>query len=91
MPSSPIDQAVAEIQPAFLILIRLLVDDMDAVTLTPERQGDGVLFRLKVAQRDIGKVIGQGGRIARSLRTIIHAASMKYKLRFTLDIEEIGA
>ena len=39
---------------------------------------------------DIGKVIGKQGRTARSLRTILGAASMKLQCRFSLDIVEAG-
>jgi predicted RNA-binding protein YlqC (UPF0109 family) len=41
-----------------------------------------------VAPNDIGKVIGKQGRTARSMRTILSAASMKLKHRFALDIVE---
>jgi predicted RNA-binding protein YlqC (UPF0109 family) len=46
------------------------------------------VIRLRVAHQDIGKVIGKQGRTARSLRTILGAASMKLHHRFALDILE---
>ena len=45
-------------------------------------------IRLRVAASDVGKVIGKQGRTARSMRTILSAASMKLKHRFSLDIVE---
>ena len=47
-------------------------------------------MRLQVSPADLGKVIGKQGRTARSLRTILGAASMKLKQRFSLDIVEVG-
>ena len=65
-----------------------LVDNPDSVTVEAIPEQDGTVLRLRVAQSDVGKVIGKQGRTARSLRTILSAASMKMKHRFTLDIVE---
>jgi hypothetical protein len=46
------------------------------------------VLELRVAQTDLGKVIGKQGRTARSIRTILGAAGMKLKRRFTLEILE---
>ena len=43
---------------------------------------------MKVAQSDLGKVIGKQGRTARAIRTILGAAGMKLRRRFTLEILE---
>lgn len=69
-------------------IARALVDDPDAVTIETLRDGDTIVLRLHVAASDVGKIIGKQGRTARSLRTILSAASMKLKQRFTLDIVE---
>lgn len=65
-----------------------LVDNPESVTVQAIPEQDGTVLRLRVAQSDVGKVIGKQGRTARSLRTILSAASMKMKHRFTLDIVE---
>ncbi len=71
-------------------IARALVDDPDSITVEAiEDQGSTVL-RLRVSQKDVGKVIGKQGRTARSLRTILGAASMKMHHRFSLDILEHG-
>jgi len=49
---------------------------------------ESTVLRVRVAPQDIGKVIGKQGRTARSLRTILGAASMKLHHRFSLDILE---
>lgn len=67
-----------------------LVDDPGSVSVEAIADGDSTVIRLRVAQSDIGKVIGKQGRTARSMRTILSAASMKLKHRFSLDIVEQG-
>ena len=67
---------------------RSLVDTPESVSVEAIPDGEGTLLRLKVAPPDLGKVIGRQGRTARSLRTILSAASMKLKHRFSLDIIE---
>lgn len=69
-------------------IARSLVDLPQEVSVEAVPSQDGTLLRLTVAAGDVGKVIGKQGRTARSLRTIISAASMKFKQRFSLDILE---
>jgi predicted RNA-binding protein YlqC (UPF0109 family) len=71
-------------------ITRALVDDADAVKVEVITDQDATVLRLHVAPADIGKVIGKQGRTARSLRTILGAASMKLQRRFSLDIVEAG-
>jgi predicted RNA-binding protein YlqC (UPF0109 family) len=71
-------------------ITQALVDDTDAVKVEVIAENESVVLRLHVAPGDIGKVIGKQGRTARSLRTILGAASMKMQRRFTLDIVEAG-
>jgi predicted RNA-binding protein YlqC (UPF0109 family) len=58
-------------------LAREIVDDPDAVSVTEEQDDRGLLLTLRVAQEDMGKVIGRGGRTARSIRTVIKAAAIR--------------
>lgn len=69
-------------------IARSLVDVPADVVVEAIPDGDATLLRLKVNPTDVGKVIGKQGRTARSLRTILSAAAMKTKSRFTLDIYE---
>ena len=71
-----------------LEMARALVDMPDSVSVEAFKDGDGTVLRLRVAPSDVGKVIGKQGRTARSMRTILGAASMKLKHRFSLDIVE---
>ncbi len=67
-----------------------LVDNPGGVSVEAIEDRDGTLIRLRVSHSDVGKVIGKQGRTARSMRTILSAASMKLKHRFSLDIVEEG-
>ena len=74
-----------------LEITKALVDEPEAVRLDMLNEGGAMILRLQVAPGDLGKVIGRQGRTARSLRTILGAASMKLKQRFSLDIVEVEA
>lgn len=69
-------------------IARALVDDSDRVSVT-EVEGEQVtVIELRVAPRDVGKVIGKQGRTARALRTILTANATKLKKRAVLEIVE---
>ena len=67
-------------------LARQLVDEPDAVRVERVEQDDTLVLRLHVAQDDVGKVIGRQGRIARALRTIVRAGSVRERRRVQLEI-----
>ncbi len=67
-------------------LAKGLVDTPDEVRVTETEEGDRVVVRLDVAEGDWGKVIGKGGRIASSMRSIIKVAAVKEDVRVGLEI-----
>ncbi len=69
-------------------IAKALVDNPDEVSVHAIEGEQITVLELKVAQSDLGKVIGKQGRTARSIRTILSAAGMKLKKRFTLEILE---
>ena len=69
-------------------IAKALVDNPDEVSVKPIEGEQTTVLELRVAQSDLGKVIGKQGRTARSIRTILSAAGMKLKKRFTLEILE---
>ncbi len=69
-------------------IAQALVDAPEEVQVTPVDDGDATILELRVAATDLGKVIGRQGRTAKSIRTILGAASMKFKRRFMLEIIE---
>jgi predicted RNA-binding protein YlqC (UPF0109 family) len=79
---------VSEIRTLVCEIAQALVDDPGAVRVEVILDQDTAVLRLEVAPADVGKVIGKQGRTARSLRTILGAASMKHRRRFALDIVE---
>jgi predicted RNA-binding protein YlqC (UPF0109 family) len=82
--------AVVEMISLLQTIARALVDDTTAVKVEAIPSPDSHVLRLHVSPQDIGKLIGKQGRTARSLRTILSAASMKLQSRFALDIVEAG-
>ena len=69
-------------------IARALVDDSDSVNVTEVESDSVTVIELRVAQSDIGKVIGKQGRTARAIRTILNANATKLKRRAVLEIVE---
>ena len=70
------------------MIAKALVDNPEQVAVNAIEGEQSTVLELKVAQADLGKVIGKQGRTARSIRTILGAAGMKLRRRFTLEILE---
>lgn len=71
-----------------LYLARALVEHPDEVVVEQIEEPDATVFELKVAETDLGRVIGRQGRTAKALRTVLSAASAKMKRRAILEILE---
>ncbi len=69
-------------------IAKALVDSPEQVSVNEVSGEQVTVLELRVAPGDLGKVIGKQGRTARSIRTILGAASMKLNRRFTLEILE---
>jgi predicted RNA-binding protein YlqC (UPF0109 family) len=72
------------------LIAKSLVDNPDKVGVSQLDGEQSSIIELKVAQEDIGKVIGKQGRNAQAIRIILSAAGMKLKKRFSLEIIEKG-
>lgn len=59
------------------VLVRSLVDQPDQVTVTSTETARSVIFEVRVAPADMGKVIGRQGRVARAIRTVVKAAAVR--------------
>ena len=71
------------------MIVKALVSDASAVEVSEaERDRSTVRIEVRVAQADMGKVIGRQGRTVRALRTLLHAAGTKHQRRFIIDIVE---
>ncbi len=69
-------------------MAKSLVDAPDQVEVNEIVGEQTMVVELKVAKEDLGKVIGKQGRTARSMRTILNAASTKLQKRSVLEIVE---
>lgn len=67
-------------------IAKSLVDDPSAVSVNETVGERGQVLELRVAQGDIGKVIGKYGRIAKALRTVLSASANKGGKHYSLDI-----
>jgi len=67
-------------------IAQAIVEDADAVKVTVIEGEKSTIVELRVAAKDMGKIIGQEGRIARSIRSILNAVSFKTGKRTVLEI-----
>jgi predicted RNA-binding protein YlqC (UPF0109 family) len=85
-----LDEVVLSISSLVESIAQALVDEPSFVRVGIISQEESATITLRVAPRDLGKIIGKQGRTAKALRTILAAASMKEHFRFSLDIQEIA-
>jgi hypothetical protein len=68
-------------------LTRSLVESPDEVKVTEVEEIDGeVVLEVEVADDDLGRVIGRGGRVANALRSVMKAAATREDKRVVVDI-----
>ena len=70
------------------MIVKAIVDDADAVEVREVEQKGVLLIEVSVAEADMGKLIGRQGRTVRALRSLVHAAGVKQKRRYILEIVE---
>lgn len=73
---------------AIEIVVKALVDDAEAVDVREVEREGATRIEIRVAQPDMGKVIGKQGRTVRALRSLVYAAGVKHHRRFVLDVVE---
>ncbi|MCS7002547.1 MAG: KH domain-containing protein [Dehalococcoidia bacterium] len=67
-------------------LARSLVDHPDQVQVTEIKNANGVVYELRVAPDDMGRIIGKQGRVAQSMRALLKVAAARSGRRATLEI-----
>jgi len=67
-------------------LTRALVEDPEAVEVEEFEEDGDLIYEISVADDDLGRVIGKGGRVANALRTVAKAAAVKQERRVIVDI-----
>jgi len=70
------------------LLAKALVDAPDEVEVTEVEESDELVLELRVAQDDVGKIIGKQGRTVRALRTLIDAAGEKFDRHYAVEVIE---
>ena len=69
-------------------IARSLVEKPDEVSVRRVEDDEGVVYELRVAPDEVGKVIGRQGRIARAIRTVVRASGARRGVRTRLEIIE---
>ena len=69
-------------------LAQALVDNPDKIEVNELGEGKTRVIELKVAQEDLGRIIGRKGRTVKAIRTLLDAASIKKKKRIVLEVIE---
>ncbi len=67
-------------------IARAIVEKPDEVEVSQEDAEDHIVFHLKVAEEDMGRVIGKQGRIANAMRTLLKVAAIRRGERAVLEI-----
>ena len=69
-------------------IVKALVGEPDQVEVTESADGKNVRIEVRVAEQDMGRVIGREGRTVKAIRSILFAAGQKQHKRFQLDLVE---
>ncbi|WFA09783.1 KH domain-containing protein [Tissierella sp. Yu-01] len=67
-------------------IAKALVDYPEQVSVNEVEGSQSIIIELKVAQEDMGKIIGKQGRIAKAIRTVVKAAAIKDNKRVVVEI-----
>ena len=71
------------------LILKKFVREPEAVDVREvERDRSTTVIEVRVAQADVGKVIGRQGRTVKAMRSLLHAAGQKHNRRYVLDIVE---
>ena len=68
------------------VIAKALVDNPDSVVVSERADGKTTVIEIRVADSDMGKVIGKQGRIAKAIRSVVKAAAAKEEKRVVVDI-----
>ena len=68
------------------VIAKSLVDYPDEVNVTETENENAIVLELRVAQSDMGKVIGKQGRIAKAIRSVVKAAASKEDKKVIVEI-----
>ena len=79
---------MSSLENLLLVLARSLVEEPEKVEVSGTETDSRVDLELRVAQEDMGKIIGRGGRTIRAIRTVVKAASVKLGKRVNVEVPD---
>jgi predicted RNA-binding protein YlqC (UPF0109 family) len=79
---------VAELENLVLVLARSLVEEPDKVEVSGTESDSRVELEIRVAEEDMGKIIGRGGRTIRAIRMVAKAASVNLGKRVSVEVPD---
>jgi len=82
-------RAVEQLHGLVHYVVENLVEEPGSATIDVDQRGNVVAFSVRLPEEELGKVIGRGGRIAKSIRTALMIAGSQHHLRVSLDIDAL--
>ena len=78
---------MVDVNTLLCVLVKAIVDNPDEVSVTERTEDDTTVLTLKVAESDVGMVIGKHGNIALSIRTVIKAVAKSADRKISVEIQ----
>ena len=66
-------------------IIKNLVSDKEAVSINEIQKENAIIYEVRVAEIDMGRIIGKQGRVAKAIRTLVKAVASKEKKKLTIE------
>ncbi len=66
-------------------IIKNLVSDKEAVSINEIQKENAIIYEVRVAEKDMGRIIGKQGRVAKAIRTLVKAVASKEKKKVTIE------
>lgn len=82
------ERGIADMKEILETIILSLVEDKSAVQIEEKSNEKSITFEVKVADKDMGKVIGKEGKIAKSIRTVMKAVAGKERKKVSIEFVE---
>lgn len=77
---------MSEIKELIETMVLSIIDEEERFQITEEKTDSGFLYEITVSKDDVGKLIGRGGRVASSLRTVAKACGAKHGIRVFINV-----
>ncbi len=82
------ERGIADMKEILETIILSLVEDKSAIQIEEKSNEKSITFEVKVAEKDMGKVIGKEGKIAKSIRTVMKAVAGKERKKVSIEFVE---